>query len=367
VLPHAAEHSSGTREASIRRVQRLIAHTARCQQELLRDESRLLQLASSAFMSVPGVKLALSLALETNPTSQEVETLVERASLLHSSQGDERPTVWVVLSSTVFTAAHRAAALALSISPRVKLKPSRRQPHFVAELARACGGLFEVVNEVAPVAGDIVLAFGSDETIEALGKTVPQGTHLRGYGHGMGVAVVGKGANTESSVKGLALDMVLFEQQGCLSPRVLLVDSSCDVEALKLRLMDELAAWGTSVPMADVAPEHVAHAAWEYRVATHLATVSGPGPVCLAEYAEGWVKDHRLPLFQSPRRISVVRSSEPLTMLNSIANLVTCVGYSGDEVLAQALELKLPHARRVPLGTMQRPRFDGPVDLRPQT
>ncbi len=124
----SAEQVREANAAGMNRVMALVAAAERCKRSLLGDEAALAQLAASSFMSSSAVKLALNLSLETEPTRDELDELVARARSIHLPSRGLEPTVWVVLSSTVFTAAHRAAALALSISSRVKVKPSRRQP-----------------------------------------------------------------------------------------------------------------------------------------------------------------------------------------------------------------------------------------------
>jgi hypothetical protein len=346
------------------RVVRLVEAAERFKLDLLQNELALAQIASESFMSVAGVRLALELALETQPPSEDITRLVTRARTLDFGTQPHEPTVWVALSSTVFTAAHRAAALALSISSRVLLKPSSRQPHFARLLADACDGLFEIVTQIAAQPEDLVMVFGSDETIQAVRQSLPPTVGVRGFGHGMGVAVVGADANVMNAATGLAADMVLFEQQGCLSPRMVLVDASCDLEAFKRRLELELRHWDEVMPLRPQTREHAAHAAWERRVAQSFARVTSCGSGWFAEYTEDWCKHHRLPLPSTPRSICVVHASAPLALLAPITPLVTCVGFVGDEPLATALERQFPQARRVPLGSMQRPPFDGPVDLR---
>lgn len=357
----SVQESSQAFDAGKSRVLELVDAVVRCKRDLVLDEPLMRRIAASGFMSLQGAKLALELALETAPSADEVDELVARSQQRVTSLDES--TVWVVLSSTVFTAAHRAVALALSLSSRVKLKPSRRQPHFAQALWRASNGLFELVEDVTPNRGDVVMVFGSDESIEAIRKNVGPGVTVRGYGHGMGVAVITSGADLEQSTKGLALDMVLFEQQGCLSPRVMFLDTACDAAEFDQRLIAELQAWQTRVP-PEQADAHIARAAWERRVAQTLGEVSVCGAGFIAHYTEQWCATHRLPLSSAPRSISVVHTKRPLSQLAPIAQQVTCVGFAGDEATARQLAHHLPGIRHVPLGMMQRPRFDGPVDLR---
>lgn len=358
------EDPASERDAAKCRVTSLLHGAREAQRALLADKVRLEELARASFMSVQGAELALTTALETHPTSNEVEELVACARAKHVRAGAPVPTVWVVLSATVFTAAHRAAALALSVSPRVKLKPSRRQPHFARALEQASGGLFEVVDDLEPGPLDLVMVYGSDETLGDVRQTLPASVRFDGYGHGMGVAVVGAGADLDESARGLALDMVLFEQQGCLSPRLAFLDVTCDARAFVDNLTAALTNWQVKVPLGQQASAHLAQAAWERRVASTFAHVTPCGAGWIAEYPEQWCHENRVPLSNSPRSIALVHARQPLALLGAISKLVTCIGVAGDEQLRRDITRVCPSARRVELGAMQCPRFDGPVDRR---
>lgn len=69
---------------------------------------------------------------------------------------------------------------------------------------------------------DCVVATGSDETVAALRSGARASARFVGYGHRLSIAVLGPGAlarNRLSEVAAqLALDVALWDQQGCLSP-----------------------------------------------------------------------------------------------------------------------------------------------------
>ncbi len=144
--------------------------------------------------------------------------------------------------------------------------------------------------------GDLVMVFGSDETIEAVRRDVPPDVVVRGYGHGMGVGIVAAGAHLRSSAQALATDMLLFEQQGCLSPRLVVVDATCNATEFVDLLAQELAAWNESVPPGLQTDEHFALAAWERRIAQTFARVTTCGAGWIASYSEEWCQHYRLPL-----------------------------------------------------------------------
>jgi hypothetical protein len=67
-----------------------------------------------------------------------------------------------------------------------------------------------------------VVATGSDETIAEIAKAVAPGTRLVTYGHRLSIAVLGPSALAQPALpkiaRGLALDVALWDQLGCLSP-----------------------------------------------------------------------------------------------------------------------------------------------------
>ena len=65
---------------------------------------------------------------------------------------------------------------------------------------------------------------------DALAWTLPAGVLLRGHGPGFGLVVCDESSiddeNLARFVDGLSLDIVLFDQRGCLSPRLVLFQGS---------------------------------------------------------------------------------------------------------------------------------------------
>lgn len=83
-----------------------------------------------------------------------------------------------------------------------------------------------------------VVAYGSDETIAALRAVAPPSAGFTGYGHRISIAAVTREAVTSSSVseiaRQLAWDVGLFDQHGCLSPQLALVETGGEVEPRQL-------------------------------------------------------------------------------------------------------------------------------------
>ena len=78
------------------------------------------------------------------------------------------------------------------------------------------------------VQSDLVIAHGSDGTLDALRAHCPPQTPFVGYGHRMSFGLLLPDADTEGAARGFAKDILLYDQGGCLSPQVLYVIGSFD-------------------------------------------------------------------------------------------------------------------------------------------
>jgi hypothetical protein len=319
-------------------------------------------------LSPEGVELALREHLERSIAPQEMDTLVTRAG--------EAPRCHVVLSANVCTAALRAIAFAAATAPAVLVKPSRRDP-VVAELVvraladhrafAAAGGRARIAAATLPAPGDEVHAYGRDETIAAIRASVPEGVRVLGHGAGLGVAIVEDGAPMEGFRQDIAAAVVPFDQRGCLSPRVLYVEGGADRAIVVAKAAAEsLAGAEARVPRGPL------DAATRAEIARYVATAralgeafEGPG------YAVGVDVEPRRPLLPPAARVlHVVPVDRARLELSSLVDpRITIVGTSGEGAargLTMALRRLLPRSVRfAPLGQMQRPPLDGPVDLRP--
>lgn len=360
--------SDAERAAGVRRVTELVNAASKLRAQLLGPgaaaAAELEALAKSAGHSLEGTRAALELALEWQVSQGEIASLVNTAQ---ATYGVTSATVWVLLSANVFTAPLRAIALALALSERVQVRASRREPVFTHCLYRAAPHLFGSIAELAPHTGDLVLAYGSDETLTEVESTLPEGVTLFGHGHGMGVAVIGQGAADATAADALALDVALFDQQGCLSPRLVLIDAHNPVDNFVEQLALALERVTTRLPSANVDSVHLHERAWSLRLAENLAGFARVRPA-----GDGWVAlfdvenvhRHDIPIPPACRSLSVAVTVDSVADLRALGNVVTCVGVAGSAYLHQALALAQPGARVCALGEMQRPAFDGPVDRR---
>ncbi|MCH7530232.1 MAG: hypothetical protein IIB36_00550 [Gemmatimonadetes bacterium] len=86
----------------------------------------------------------------------------------------------------------------------------------------------EVLENVALLRADAVVAYGGDETVAALRGRAPVTTRFVAYHHRFSVAVVGVEAlgqpQAKASAASLANAVAIFDQRGCVSPRVVYVE-----------------------------------------------------------------------------------------------------------------------------------------------
>ncbi|MVQ31141.1 MULTISPECIES: acyl-CoA reductase [Ramlibacter] len=75
---------------------------------------------------------------------------------------------------------------------------------------------------------EVVLAYGGNAALREVRERVPVTTRFLGYGHKLGLALVGRAAldrqRGPAAARLAALDVVRFEQQGCYSPHALYVE-----------------------------------------------------------------------------------------------------------------------------------------------
>lgn len=308
-------------------------------------------------LTAENVELGLTECLETHPSDDEIAALcasVPRISRAH-----------VVLSANVFVAAHRAIALALAAAERPRVRASRREPEMTRLLSQGAPGLFDVVTELRPKAGDHVFAYGSDETMRAIETSLPQGVVLHAHGSGMGIVVTDLRERDAlaTTAREIARDVVPFDQRGCLSPRVVLVTSGSEESRLVARALSEaLRDLERRIPRGALHAEERAGAS-RFRDAWLVA-----GDVLDAGSGFVTLDDAVRPLaVPPPGRHVHVRFTPDLDAISSVlAPSIASVGIAGTHSVHGRARALFPEARIARPGAMQRPPFDGPVDRRAQ-
>ncbi len=315
------------------------------------------RLLASSGLSAQGVDFAIARCLEISPEEREIETLIRGTGTAQVAH--------VLLSANVFVAAHRAIAIALAASERVCVRPSRREPEMTELLFSGALNSFQIVRELSPHAGDRLWAYGSDETLDEVAVTLPQGVAFHAHGSGFGVAAV-DATVTDSALAELlprlAEDIALFDQRGCLSPRVLLVGGGPEAARdAALQLANELARVEARIPRGRLQTAELAE------IVRYRDTASFSGEVFPAGL--GFVSAGRNATWLLPpsgRNLHVLPTNDVQSSLSALRPMLTSCAFAGDAALAASLRRSLPGARLCAFGEMQRPPFDGPVDRRDQ-
>lgn len=314
------------------------------------------RLVESTGLSPEGVRFGIERCLEREVRPDELARLLAAV----------RPAaaVAVVLSANVFTASLRALCLACAASPRVYVRPSRREPHFAAALVERLGAPdVTLVESLSDAAGaSVVHAYGRDESLRAILRE--RGLPLWAHGAGLGVAVVSREAPLEPAALALAEDLVAFDQRGCLSPRIALsIGEPARARDLAAALAAALASWETHVPAGALSAAERA----ERLRARDTALLVGEVHECPAGALVAVPElDGGAPLLLFPpgRNLSVVAVRDPSEAHARVASLGRAVVTLGASDLGMARAVAPPWARVAELGRMQRPPLDGPVDGR---
>jgi hypothetical protein len=310
-----------------------------------RDAALVHALAVETGLPVEGVAFALERSLELSPTTRELDLLCERAS--------PREHVVVVLAANVFTAPLRALAWALAASPKVTVRPSRRARVFVDALLDATPLAVERIESDDPEAdvtralreGSAVHVYGGRKTIESMAaRNVAAELHGPGFG-----AIVAPAADWLAHANEIAADVALFDQRGCLSPRIGFVIGETERVADAMHAaLDEM---GARVPRGDLDPAELSEIARARDVGILGGrALEGTSHVILELDTPTIGPIGRvLPLVRCADEASAVRWLREQRELASIGT---------------SLSIHVPGIRVAELGRMQSPPLDGPVDLR---
>jgi len=160
-----------------------------------------------------------------------------------------------------------------------------------AELAECIGvtywpGGSEELEAVAFSEAGVVIAYGGDETVSGIGCRVPVGVRFIGYPNRVGATLISGSvlnrAGVQSLARAAALDVVTFDQQGCVSPHTIYVEKGGEVEPLEFasELASALETFSVEIPRGTMAPGesaliHQLRAQAEMRGATVMASERG--------------------------------------------------------------------------------------------
>ena len=158
----------------------------------------------------------------------------------------------------------------------------------------------------------------------------------------------------------LAEDIALFDQRGCLSPRVLLVgEEPKQAHSIAGALATELTRIEQRIPRGQLVGAELAE------ITAFRDTASFAGEVFAAGL--GFVSVAPSATWSMPpigRNIHVLATTDPVKSLASLRPMITSCAFAGSSAARNVLRSALPGARVCSFGAMQTPPFDGPVDRR---
>ncbi len=316
------------------------------------------ELPRSTGLSPEGVDYALRNCLEHQVARSALSSLVRRSARVRRSH--------VLLSSNVFTAAFRAIALALCQSEKVIVRPSRREPIMTHLLREASDGAFEIAEELKPESGDHFWAYGGDDTLKAVAAKLPSGVQFHAHGYGLGLAIFRevpgyRPADVVSAARALSYDIAAFDQRGCLSPRLLLIDGSrAFAETTCDALVEALTDREREIPRGKLSKEETADALWHESTLRFVGSFApaGKGLVFLDPTSE------RVILPPVGRYLTVTVSRDVVSLVKKLGDRITTIGFFEPGYLPGLLHDAIGPRRFVEVGQMQKPPLDGPVDLR---
>lgn len=179
-----------------------------------------------------------------------------------------------VLPSNVFPATVLVLVRGWLLGAAQWLRPSERETAFAAAVAAllhevdaglartfaVCGWPHRNSRIEASVLGaaEVVTAQGTDAAVAALGRRVGRSApaaRFLGFGWRWSLAVVSREAQSAATAAGLAWDLSLFDQRGCLSPSLVLAERTPDLASWVERLAGEMAEVETRLPSGRASPE----------------------------------------------------------------------------------------------------------------
>ena len=201
-------------------------------------------LVESTGLSPAGLKAGLAAVLG-GVREPHAAALFERAALLRLERGGRRAPALVVLAGNIPGLAVQPLLPALALRRPLLVKSASGEPRFapafVDALAARLPALADAIAAVcwpggdeeleAPLlaAVDKVLAYGDRAAVADLQRRAPG--KVVDYGPKLSFAVVGNDAELGSAARGIARDVALFDQRGCLSVQAAFIEG--DVESAR--------------------------------------------------------------------------------------------------------------------------------------
>jgi hypothetical protein len=201
---------------------------------------------------------------------------------------------------------------------------------------------------------DLVIAYGHDETMQTLKKQVSPTAIFMTHGHAESIAIISKTAATPDHLEKLAYDMLSYDQRGCLSPRITLIEQGGELSpaaCAKWFAENTLPRVAKQLPRGGLFPG-------EAEEILHQRIVHGfYGPVY---YGQDWTVCYsdqlRLTREALPRFMvfNAFENHEALRqLLIPLQKQLICIGYAGDSMEAEVYR-RLLNVKCYALGEMQK-------------
>ncbi len=316
------------------------------------DQTILKPLVASTGLSREGVEHALINCLETHPSDEEIGAMVDRAPTAKR--------VHVILSANVFTAPLRAIAWARATAPTVSVQLSSRESVLAQKLIETIAdpAIFAADRDaLEKISEGEVHVYGRAETIESVRARVKPGVLVRAHGPGMGIAFLDQN-DRPNAIERLTDDIIAFDQRGCLSPRIVFFEDDDDpMTSVAVAASISSALEQTQIPRGTLSDSEKEEAR-RYVETTRVVGAVDVGTSFVVGVAS------KIILAPPGRHVHCVRVRdwrEIPDLLGKMAAFVTIVGADDPDVARMIVP---PNVRVAALGSMQKPPFDGPVDLR---
>jgi hypothetical protein len=289
--------------------------------------------------------------------------------------------VAVVLSGNLFSSALRALYLPLLAGANVIAKASSHDDALPRALKRALdridpaiGERLEIVNfhrddhdatRALLAHADAVSVYGDDDTLRAIAEQCRPETRFIAHGHGLAAAHVGRDALTtlaraRDAADRLALDIAAYDQRGCLSPHVVLVEPGAAIDPAMFAALlarESLPLMAALLPIGEAdAHERAAQLQWQ-------AVAAARGEL-FADTTHSVSFEGEQTIRPSPggRLIGVYSCASLAHALEPFRRHLKCVGTSDRRLPPSAAGRDVAICR---LGAMQTPSFDDFADGRP--
>jgi hypothetical protein len=287
----------------------------------------------------------------------------------------------VVLSSNLFTACVKPIVWSLLSRAPIALKVSIEDEGFAELFALAVLLADEQVGEAILCVrfgraeedltrrlfsgADTVSIYGSDHTVRTVRTLAPADAEVVPHGHGLGAVFVGKealGADRDLAplLRSVSLDVAAYDQRGCLSPQLVLVERGGAVTPRELarRLSTEgLAALATALPRGPLPVERSTLQVQWRRASEALGELFEGDGFAVAFDDEGPIRP--CPGARNVAVHAVVDDAHAAALLRPLGVHLKCLASTGPLALAPPLA-----PRRCAPGQMQRPTLLDPHDGR---